>query len=418
MHGHESKAYFKLPIHIKIKKVVKDRVQKKAIILNHMFTGNFLNKNIGHEVINLFTDDKQKNFIYLCKDGAYNRTDIDLKNSFVVQVQRPAKSNSTLEIISIADGLSLVDNNFSESNPEPTYGGIPVSKIFANNVQKQDRYLTFRAKRIYIPKEPILIYHGKEDAKSTDVHLEDCNPSQTLREYILEGSNDYDELCRIMPVTDKDKWEIRDASKSKVGKKSCKLLATDIYGIQTRELSYSNALGYYIEQYPELFRDIFKELSSGNQLEGRPIVYREWKNIDLIVNWDEYVFVIENKICSDINGVQANGKTQLEKYQDIMEAAVKEKDCAFNGKTPVYIFLTPDHNDISLLNKEWKKITYSKLWKTLNDGTKLHPYKEDYLFNDFVKALGDQASKNLNASIMERKFRNAIQSVKNAKNQI
>ena len=397
---------------------MKSRVQKKAIILNHMFTGDFLNKNIGHEVINLFADDKQKNFIYLCKDGVYNRTDIDLKNSFVVQVQRPAKSINTLEIISVADGLSLVDNKFSEDNPEPTYGGVPVSKIFANNVQKQDRYLTFRVKRIYIPKEPILIYHGKEDAKSIDVHLEDCNPSQTLREYILEGCKDYDELRRIMPVTDKDKWEIRDASKSKVGKKSCTLLATDIYGIQTRELSYSNALGYYIEQYPELFRDIFKELSSGNELEGRPIVYREWKNIDLIANWDEYVFVIENKICSDINGVQANGKTQLEKYQEIMEAAVKDEDCAFNGKTPVYIFLTPDHNDISLLNKEWKKITYSNLWKILNDKTKLHPYKEDYLFNDFVKALGDQASKNLNASIMERKFRNAIQSVKNEKNNI
>ena len=153
--------------------------EQKAIILNHMFTGNFLNKNIGHEVINLFTDDKGNNFIYLCKDGAYNRTDIDLKNSFLVQVQRPVKSINTLEIISVANGLTLVNDNLTDNNVEPTYGGVQVSKIFANNIQKQDRYLTFKAKNVYIPKKPIFIYHGKDKTIKSDVNLKKYNPSQT-----------------------------------------------------------------------------------------------------------------------------------------------------------------------------------------------------------------------------------------------
>lgn len=394
--------------------------EQKAIILNHMFTGNFLNKNIGHEVINLFTDDKGNNFIYLCKDGAYNRTDIDLKNSFLVQVQRPVKSINTLEIISVANGLTLVNDNLTDNNVEPTYGGVQVSKIFANNIQKQDRYLTFKAKNVYIPKKPIFIYHGKDKTIKSDVNLKKYNPSQTLREYILEDCEDYNELYKIMPISgNKEIWEIRDTSKSKVNNENCELLATDIYGIQTRELSYSNALAHYIEQYPELFIDFFAKLTSSNQLEGRPVVYREWKNIDLIVNWDKYVFVIENKICSDINGVKEDkNTTQLDKYQDIMKEAVKDEDCIFKGKNPIFIFLTPNHNNITPQNKEWEEKKYWDIRENLNKKINQEPYNEDYLFNDFVKALGDQASKNLNAAIMERKFKSAIQSINNANNNI
>ena len=74
--------------------------------------------------------------------------------------------------------------------------------------------------------------------------------------------------------------------------------------------------------------------------------------------------------------------------------------------------MTPDHNDIFLLNKEWEKIRYSELWEYLNDRIKQNLCGKDYLFKDFVNVLGDQASKNLNACIMERKFKNAIQKAK------
>ena len=34
--------------------------KKNVIIFNHMFTGNYLANNIGHEVINLFAADDDK----------------------------------------------------------------------------------------------------------------------------------------------------------------------------------------------------------------------------------------------------------------------------------------------------------------------------------------------------------------------
>ena len=386
-----------------------------------MFTGNFLNKNIGHEVINLFADDVGNNFIYLCKDGAFNRSDIDLGNSYVVQVQRPQKTVNTLEVISVAIGLTLVDNNFSEKNPAPTYGGAKVTDIFANNVKLQNRYLTFLAKRIFVPKTPIFIYHGNGCKDNMDMILNEYNPSQFMREYILEGDSGYEELLNMMPVSKKNidnKWQKRKTSESKVTKGKCVLLATDIYGIQTRELSYSNALGYYIKEYPDLFRDFFESIiydkkGTYDELPSeKPLIYREWKNIDIIVNWGKYVFVIENKIRSGINGVQSNGKTQLDKYIEVMEEAITNNSCAFCDKTPIYIFLTPNHNDIEITNGEWIKIRYSQLVEVLKNKISKVPFKQDYLLQDFFDALRDQASNNLNACIMKRKFKCAIQYVK------
>jgi hypothetical protein len=41
------------------------------------------------------------NYIYLCKDGRFNRNDIDIAKSYVIQVRRPANIKNTLEIIPI-----------------------------------------------------------------------------------------------------------------------------------------------------------------------------------------------------------------------------------------------------------------------------------------------------------------------------
>lgn len=398
--------------------------KRKAIILNHMFTGDFLNKNIGHEVINLFSDDEGYNFIYLCKDGSFNRSDIDLSKSYVVQVQRPPKSYKTLEVVSVAVGLTSAKNDFTNGSDEPTYGHVKVTKIFANNIQKQDRYLTFKAKTVFLPKRSVYIYHGEKDAIKSDAHLQNYNPSQMLREYILEDTPDYEELLRILPAleqtTDTELWQERKPSFPLKFCSEENARAVDIYGIPTRELSYSNALAYYINKYPQYFKEIFQSLKTAdggvvnNLPEESPVVHREWNNIDIIFNWGKFVFVIENKICSGINGKQNGGESQLVKYQDLISREVKNKNSIFYQQTPVFIFLTPNHNDITLTDKEqaWTKVYYSNLFDALRNKVEQPSEGEDYLFKDFVKAIEDQTSRNLNENIMKRKFICAIQSVK------
>lgn len=54
--------------------------KKNVIVLNAMYSGKYLNDNLGHEIINLFKSDNQididgqkyQNFIYLNPYGNFN----------------------------------------------------------------------------------------------------------------------------------------------------------------------------------------------------------------------------------------------------------------------------------------------------------------------------------------------------------
>ena len=77
----------------------------KTIILNRMYAGSYLDEgeNIGHEVINLFKDDKGSNYIYINKDGKVNKNyDVEA----VLLVKHVEKG--VLEVIAKAETLKLV----------------------------------------------------------------------------------------------------------------------------------------------------------------------------------------------------------------------------------------------------------------------------------------------------------------------
>ena len=60
-------------------------------------------------------------------------------------------------------------------------------------------------------------------------------------------------------------------------------------------------------------------------------VYREWNNIDLIIECDNRLCVVENKIFSDLNGVDGN---QLKDYEDKIKTAIRDQKSPFLDKTP------------------------------------------------------------------------------------
>lgn len=404
-------------------------IEEKAIILNHMFTGDYLVDNIGHEVINLFADDFDRNFIYLCKDGEFNRDDIDIENSYVIQVRRPVKSVNTLEIISVAIGIRKVDSKTetelnakleheSETKPKsvPTYGGKSIYKIFENNLQQQECCVTFIADKILTPKNTLYISHGdKCDNKYNYITSITKNPSQQLREYLLENTDkdDYKNLLKI--IDDKSLWDIRIAKDNRVDSSPIPINATDIYGIQTRELSFSNAFKYYINEYPQLFADICNNVRKTRlnctinrdltlPEESRILVYREKYNIDLLVLWDENLFVIENKIFSGLNGVKGN-ITQLDVYKRKVEELIHDKNTQFYKKIPIYVVLTPEYNDLSNeIKSPWTEVKYNSIYKTLKDKSKQSPYSEDFLFCDFVTSLECHSDKDFNKKIMQKMF--------------
>lgn len=383
--------------------------RKRAIILNHMFTGNYLEDNIGHEIVNLFSDDERKQYIYLCKDGLFNRNDIDVE--YVVQVRRPDKTKGTLEIINIASKLSKC-----EPDDDPIYGKIPITEIFKHNVQQQEVCVTFKAKHISKPIGHVYIFEPNSDVcKDEDVYrivLNSHKPSQQLREYILEevdeeGNTKQDsDYYKLKSLIENSDYISKKVTLPKVNL-SCDISASaaEIYGIQNLELPYSNAFRYFINKYPEMFLELCDCVEDEKVIK----VYREWKNIDLIVECQKNLFVIENKIFSDLNGKDGD---QLSVYHSRIEDVIKDNKSPFYGKNPIYILLKPDHNNLKMKvenDTTWKVVRYSKVYNFLKSHKS---FKKDNELIDFARSLEPHAQVDYNFSVMQKRFVRAINKCK------
>lgn len=389
-----------------------------------MFTGDYLNDNIGHEIINLFKDDNEKNYIYLCKDGKY-----DIKNEepdYVIQVRRPHNTTHTLEIINIATGISV----FNGKQEDIKYGGVPVTEIFKYNSRQQDVCITFKAKKVIKPSSPIYIYYNGEKAKNGNgqvIELPDkFNVSQQLREYLYKDCDNHNILSDFLAkCTGEELTQINPNKQT-----SHQATPADIYGIGTWELAYSNAFKFFMEKHNK-FLEAFCNLcikkyndnilSDNNKIplindikdNEHKNIYREWNHIDLLIDIRDYLFVIENKIFSDINGKKRDNKnskdiiTQLNTYWKLID----NKDEKGENKNPftdkkykIYILLTPNHNKINVSDENWKIIYYK-------DIINLYSTK-DKDFNDFMSMIELHSVEDYNYGIMRRKFENAIMKIK------
>ena len=73
------------------------------ILINQLFAGSYLQEgtNIGHEIINIFRDDNDENYLFITPYGNVNGHDVD-KVLFVQNI----KARETMEIVMKAEGLS------------------------------------------------------------------------------------------------------------------------------------------------------------------------------------------------------------------------------------------------------------------------------------------------------------------------
>jgi len=84
----------------------KTTINDEAIVLNRMFTGDYLEENIGHEVINLFKSDNGKYYLYLNALGSFHSIwESRIKSMLMVRTIQGAKM---LEVIGLATGLKDV----------------------------------------------------------------------------------------------------------------------------------------------------------------------------------------------------------------------------------------------------------------------------------------------------------------------
>lgn len=88
-------------------------VEKDTILINIMYTGDYTNENIGHEIINLYKTDNGENYIYISPYGKMHKDRYDKVET--VLLARPAGKNR-LEIIAKAKGLEQLNSEYQDED--------------------------------------------------------------------------------------------------------------------------------------------------------------------------------------------------------------------------------------------------------------------------------------------------------------
>ncbi len=355
-----------------------------------MYNGDYLlDGNLGHEIINMYQSDNGKNYIYLQSRGSFDKK---LSGKFGCVLLVRGIGNRQLEIIGKAEGLTEVYNkevqiDYIKTN-DVRYGGVLLNEIFADNKEQQDICITFKADKVLMPKKRMYIQYGDQSVKDgvmgeNVIILKSYPQAKTsLKQYISPegGEDDYNILSNL--INDDSLWGCETSPITEVTESSAfSYTIFDICGIQDRELSYTNALAYFLRNNKEFAHSFVANfLSIEGGAKGNSTIFRERENIDLLIEDEEKEIIIENKIKSSVHS------NQLDRYIEKVEGFVKGA-----SKKTIYAFvLTPDYNDIniSVHNKhivKYKKLYYSDLYAFMEGCSDL--YGKDVEYTIFTKAL-------------------------------
>lgn len=337
--------------------------EKNVIVLNVMYSGKYLNDNMGHEIINLFKADneievdgvKYQNFIYLNPYGNFSSAYTGRVKDMLMVISVPKKN--MFEVVGKATDLVDIFTPVTGFNPklddkktpqqqiaeekvrrsqevkikDLKYGGKSLLELFDKDKQ-QAIFVTFAAKSVCRPKKRLFIkflppvkdgvkinppsYHDRKSDSEDRFEVllvSSRKANQSQKQYFDAGSDDEEEIEDVSLLeelmadnywtTEKDREKIISTADSLKGKPLTfnKDTLFNICRIGDDELVFSNALAFYIEKYPRLFSEIFCLGLNNMSDEQHVIIEREWNHIDIYVKVGDQRRIIENKIHSGIN---------------------------------------------------------------------------------------------------------------------
>ena len=142
---------------------------RNVIVLDRMFSGSYLEENIGHEIINLYQSDNGENYIYLSPDGNF---DAKYKDRIAYVILTQDNGTNQYKVVGLAeidcdvyqhgDTILKQINYIVKHNVK--YGGTYAHIPFMANKSQQDIIIDFKAKALYQPtKEIIIDYSAKRN---------------------------------------------------------------------------------------------------------------------------------------------------------------------------------------------------------------------------------------------------------------
>lgn len=389
------------------------------ILINQLFAGAYLQEgtNIGHEVINLFRDDNDENYLYITPMGNVKGHNVDK----VLFVQNIA-GRETMEVVMKAEGLS---NTSADDVQKIFYAGVNITDIFNKNLyhgeaetSKTNSMATYCTKDVRFPKKGKRIIitvdssYEVEDEKNTVVIRLDCNKKkivgQSMRTYLSEElyPSIHAKIEQLLANT--SLWEESNNTQKMISDGSytrTNISFLEIIRKENDELIMSNLLAYYFNYRHDMFVKFAEDVLGVHGFENSFEIIRESvKNIDLWIRDERHVLVIENKIKSGFNGKTDDGKNQLNKYYEYTERYIKE-----NGIDEAYYFVfVPDYNDLSIddlmIKEKYKIIYYSEIYDFFRENAA--EYLNDKYFSDFLCGLRNQTMtySELRFSLMRSRF--------------
>lgn len=173
--------------------------------------------------------------------------------------------------------------------------------------------------------------------------------------------------------------------------------------------------GFFVKYDITLNNNFLVEREASSKIEDESEVYKEKPSggrIDLLISDEKNIVVIENKIKSDVNMIDADGNniTQLDRYVNYVEWFSEKNyedkpNCSFLILTPTYNIPTISKG----MEKIYKIITYTELYDYLKDN--LFVFYNDANFVAFFQAMKRHTYENVNDYLyyeMQEKFFNRI----------
>lgn len=381
---------------------------RSEILVNQVFSGSYLEEsaNIGHEVINLFKDDKGRSFLNIPKNQNIGGRDIRYV-FFVTHV----KSRKTVEVLAVASDLAEPTDDELE---EIRYGGASMPQIFSDipsdNLQRLRDFVPYKAGWVAVPRHPIFLTvddsfelpetpaAGTAGAELVRLKTKQDITNTSLRKYYSEEA-DREVYEQLKLLAERNDWSaVKDKVTANGTSRSAGASFLEAIRKENDELVFSNLLAYFFEYDGELLRDFCREVLRIDGMDPVTSVRREFKNIDIWVESGRHAVVIENKIKSGINGIVSiesdKGESQLTKYRRIAEEEAPGKDRRF-------FLLVPDYNNINVSlydspptpEDEYSVLRYSNV---LDFFVRHAPaYIADRCFPDFVRGLERHAVKSM-----------------------
>lgn len=436
--------------------------EEKIILIAKMYTGGYIENNIGHEIINFFKPDNIDSYYgYITYNGKVNpkKSDKIHKILFVSNIKgRKVKVLAKIEnpefIINTDEGNTHKKQIKYIEKENIKYNNVLLSDIMQESgLDEYGIYITYKAEKIEEPNEDyyILLNDNKEEEKKENHIKTSWNIGHNIG-YISNIKNEKDYKI-IDEFLNKKIWKEKEIKEIKeINPETMKEYASlgdneesfmDLIKKEYDESTFSNMLFYYFDK-KKMFKDFAKhvfnlELSDNIKINREKSTFSDSKNgrIDLFVEdkKNKVCIVIENKIKSAINGrdYTVDEKTdkivkrsQLYKY---MEWVNEEKDKngikKYTEYSKNYFIFVPNYREEelrkhiqenNLMPKDngkdvYKIITYKEIFNYFNQEELKLKMKEDKYYKDFVKAL----SKHIYTADkeMERKFINAINKVLN-----